>query len=248
MIITPTFTDNFNANFGRSSGIPLPGECQKFRRKIDDLEARIKFLQEQLQNASPTQKPHILQEIGDLVSQLDPLQSQLDDCVNTSLAAAKAAWIAAAQVFATNFSDPIHVNITVDAVAGTDVFGRSYPSWLSIPYADLLARVTAKAATQNDRIAIGPGGSMTATDPTNGVGNWVLTRAQAKALGQIPDDLSEDGITVFGAGNAFTFSGPITAGTYDFQGIAAHEISEVMGRLGLSGVTVNNTANSFSLI
>jgi hypothetical protein len=60
--------------------------------------------------------------------------------------------------------------------------------------------------------------------------------------------MSEDGITIFGAGNPFTFSGAITAGTYDFQGIAAHEISEVMGRLGLSGGTVGTTANSFSLI
>jgi hypothetical protein len=182
LVITPTFTDNFNANFGGNA------------------------------------------------------------------AAAQAAWLAAAQVFATNFSDPIHVNITVDAVAGTNVFGESHLSLLSISYADLLAKVTAKAVTQNDLIAIGPGGSMTACDPTNGAGNWVLTRAQAKAFGQIPDDLSEDGITVFGAGNPFTFSGPITAGTFDFQGIAAHEISEVMGRLGLSGGTVGTTANSFSLI
>src|SRR5205823_5483085 len=35
---------------------------------------------------------------------------------------------------------------------------------------------------------------------------------------------------------------------FDFQGVAAHEISEVMGRLGLSGGTVGTTANSFSLI
>lgn len=48
-------------------------------------------------------------------------------------------------------------------------------------------------------------------------------------------------------GNPFTFSGAIAAGTFDFQGIAAHEMSEVMGRLGLSGGSVDTTANSFSL-
>ena len=89
---------------------------------------------------------------------------------------------------------------------------------------------------------------MTAADPTGGTGTWWLTRSQAKALAQIPDDRSGDGTTTFGAGNPFTFSGAIAAGTYDFQGIAAHEISEVMGRLGLSGGTVGTTANSFSLI
>jgi len=40
----------------------------------------------------------------------------------------------------------------------------------------------------------------------------------------------------------------ITAGTSDFQGIAAHEISKVLGRLGLSGETIGTTANSSSLI
>jgi hypothetical protein len=84
---------------------------------------------------------------------------------------------------------------------------------------------------------------MTPTDPTNGVGTWQLTRAQAKALGHIPDDMTDDGGTTFGVGNAFTFSGPIAPGTFDFQGVAAHEIAEVMGRIGLSGGN-----NSFSLI
>ena len=162
--------------------------------------------------------------------------------------AARAAWAGAAQVFTSHFSDNININITVDAVAGTGVFGQSFASLLSVSYADLLAKVTADATTQNDQIAIGPGGSMTAADPTGGTGTWWLTRSQAKALGQIPDDMSEDGITIFGAGNPLTFSGAITAGTYDFQGIAAHEISEVMGRLGLSGGTVGTTVNSFSLI
>jgi hypothetical protein len=89
---------------------------------------------------------------------------------------------------------------------------------------------------------------MTATDPTNGTGTWWLTRAQAKAFGQIPDDMSQDGTTRFGAGNLFTFSGTIAPNSYDFQGIAAHEISEVMGRLGISGGTIGITPNSFSLI
>ena len=89
---------------------------------------------------------------------------------------------------------------------------------------------------------------MTAADPSNGAGTWWLVSPQAKALGYIPDDMSDDGGTTFGAGNPFTFSGGIAAGTYDFQGIAAHEIAEVMGRLGLSGKTVDTTANSFSLI
>jgi hypothetical protein len=157
--------------------------------------------------------------------------------------AARSAWTAAAKVFIDAFSDPIHINITVDAVTKAGVFGESFPGLVSISYPDLFNQVVAYASTQNDAIAIGPGGSMTATDPTNGAGTWQLTRAQAKALGHIPDDTNDDGGTTFGVGNAFTFSGPIAPGTFDFQGVAAHEIAEVMGRIGLSGGN-----NSFSLI
>ena len=171
-----------------------------------------------------------------------------DTNFGANAAAARAAWIAAAQIFASHFADNININITVDAVAGTNVFGQSNTDLLPISYADLRAKVVADAKTPDDQIAIGPGGSMTVADPTNGTGNWWLTRSQAKALGQIPDDPSQDGTTIFGAGNPFTFSGPIAAGTYDFQGIAAREISEVMGRLGLSGGTVGTTPNSFTLI
>jgi hypothetical protein len=157
--------------------------------------------------------------------------------------AAKASWIAAAKVFTDAFTDDIHINITVDAVTTPRTFGESFPNFLAISYADLFDRVSAYASTQNDAIAIGPGGSMTATDPTNGLGTWALARPQAKALGFIPDDMSDDGGTTFGAQNTFTFSGQIATGTSDFQGVAAHEIAEVMGRFGLSGGN-----NMFSLI
>ena len=174
--------------------------------------------------------------------------ANFDTNFGTNATAARDAWNAAAEVFTGHFSDDVTINITVDAVPGTNVFGQSSTLLLSISYGDLLASVVADAKTQNDQIAIGPGGSMTACDPTSGVGTWWLTRSQAKALGHIPDDLSEDGRTTFGAGHPFTFSGEIAPGTFDFQGIAAHEISEVMGRLGLSGGTVGTTVNSFSLI
>ncbi len=135
--------------------------------------------------------------------------ANFDTNFGVNATAAKAAWEAAAEVFTSHFSDNIHINITVDAVPGTKALGESFANFLSIPYADLFARVSANARTQNDQIAIGPGGSMTAADPTNGAGTWCLTRPQAKALGFIPDDMSDDGGTTFGAGQPFTFSGAI---------------------------------------
>ena len=169
--------------------------------------------------------------------------TKFDTNFGVNASAARTAWIAASQIFVNAFSDDIHINITVDALPGTTAFGRSFPNFLSIPYAELFTAVSNFASTANDGIAIGPGGSMTPADPTNGAGTWLLARPQAKALHVIPDDLSDDGGTTFGAGNPFTFSGAIAAGTFDFQGVAAHEIAEVMGRIGLSGGN-----NSFSLI
>jgi PEP-CTERM motif len=161
-------------------------------------------------------------------------------------AAAQASWISAANVFTSNFTDNITVNITVDAVAGTSVFGQSNTSLFGFSYGALRTVVVADAKTGNDAIAIGAGGSMTVADPSGG-SEWWVTRAQGKALGLIASDLANDGTTTFGAGNPFTFSGSITAGTYDFKGVAAHEISEVLGRLGLKGATIGSFPNSHSL-
>jgi hypothetical protein len=163
-------------------------------------------------------------------------------------AAAQAAWNAAASAISANFSDNIHINITVDAVTGTSVFGQSNTFVTSLSYANMRAALIADAKTADDALATGAGGSITAADPTGGQGTWFVTRAEDKALGLLADDMSNDGTTRFGAGNPFTFSGPIAPGTYDFTGVAAHEISEVMGRLGLSGITLGNTPNTYTLI
>jgi hypothetical protein len=162
-------------------------------------------------------------------------------------AAAQASWKSSANVFTTNFSDNITVNITVDAVADTSVFGQSNAFLQSVSYADLRSAVIADAKTADDFTATGPAGSVTAADPTGGTGTCWVTTAQAKALG-IPNNANNDGTTTFGAGFNYTFSGPVASGSYDFRGVAAHEISEVLGRLGIGGGTVDTTTNSYSLL
>jgi hypothetical protein len=163
-------------------------------------------------------------------------------------AAAENAWIAAANIYESTFTNNAHINITVDAVAGTGVFGESSTALQSISYANLRAAVVANAKSPDQLTSIGPGGSVTAADPTGGAGTFWLTTSQAKALGVTPDNMNNDGTTTFGAGNPFTFSGPIAPGTFDFEGVAAHEISEVMGRLGLKGGTIGGLPNSESLL
>jgi hypothetical protein len=53
------------------------------------------------------------------------------------------------------------------------------------------------------------------------------------------DNLSTDGTFTFGAGFNYSFD-PNSVGPsqFDFEGVAMHEISEIMGRIGLFGITL----------
>jgi len=162
-------------------------------------------------------------------------------------AAAQAAWIAAASTFSSNFNDDITINITVDGVAGTGTLGASSTFLQSISYPNLYNSVRNDATSADDTTATGAGGSLggngalnSATDPVGTTHNWWLSTAQEKALGLIAaHGTASDGTTTFGAGFTYTFAGAIVGGTYDFQGVALHEISEIMGRIGLSGSSVS---------
>ena len=160
------------------------------------------------------------------------------------------AWIAAANVYTSNFTDPIHINITVDAVAGTGVFGQSQSALVGSNFAIMQAALVADAKSADDHTAVGPGGSASGADPTGGAGTFWATTAEGKALGLIADSTANvDGITTFGAGFNWDFTGNTPASNaFDFQGVAAHEISEVMGRIGLKGGNIGGFAPSYSVL
>jgi hypothetical protein len=164
-------------------------------------------------------------------------------------AAAQAAVVAVENLYSSDFTDNIHINITFNAMAGTSVFGESSSALSSTTYANFRTKAVADETSADDATALGGGGSWTATDPTSGAGTFWATHAEAKALGVIPDSTGagDDGTITFGAGNPFTFSGPIAGGTFDFQGVVAHEIAEVMGRIGLGGTT-SGFPNGFTIL
>ena len=173
---------------------------------------------------------------------------------NTSFGAnaaiAQAAWISAANALAVSLTDNIHINITVDSVADQSILGQSSTPIITTSYLSLYNAILADATSTDDFTVTGVGGSLggngtpgSAVDPLAGgaAENWYVTRAQQKALGLRADDLLNDGTVTFRAGFAYTFSGPIAGGTIDFQGVVLHEITEVMGRIGLSGGLVSGT-------
>ena len=149
----------------------------------------------------------------------------------------KAASSYAALQFTNNYTDPINVNIHVTAVPGTSTLGMSNTFLVSATYAALRGAAVADSTTADDATALGAGGALPAADPIGASHLYLVSTAQAKALGLAPDDLSNDGTFTFGGGFSYTYD-PLNravAGKIDFIGVAMHEFSEIMGRIGLMG-------------
>jgi hypothetical protein len=155
------------------------------------------------------------------------------------IASVHTAFAAAVARFTSNFSDPINININVTAVAGTGTLGTSNTSLLGFSYASVHTALAGDSKTADDATSLAAGGSVPAVDPVGGTHLWWTSRAEAKAIGLQPDDLLNDGTFTFGAGYNYSFDpNSVGAGQYDFEGVAMHEISEIMGRIGLFGITL----------
>ena len=156
-----------------------------------------------------------------------------------------------------NFSDNININLIIQGDPGAGVLGQSQASYFNYTWAQITAGLQSDRKSADDFTATGAGGSTVngSADPVSGAHSWWTTRAEAKALGLIPDDLVNDGIVTFGGLYTYDYNAAdgIDSGAIDFQGVALHRISEVMGRVGLSGGNVNlsaggTAANTYSLI
>jgi hypothetical protein len=74
-------------------------------------------------------------------------------------------------------------------------------------------------------------------------GSFFITSAEAKALGLVDPAANLDGFIGFANDQPISFGHLLPkSGQYDAIGIAAHELSEVMGRVGLEGLTLQDTA------
>ncbi len=156
----------------------------------------------------------------------------------------------AAKYLETQFSDPVTINIDIGYgevggnALGSNTLGSSESYLSSVSYSSLLNAMTADATTSADASAVA---SLPSTSPVNGT-FWTTT-AEAKALGLASaTSTALDGYIGFSSTLPFTYTDTsgVASGTYDFNGVAIHEMSEVMGRLLLTGSTVGSTANSYT--
>lgn len=136
----------------------------------------------------------------------------------------------AANQFSAYFFDNITINIDVSA-SSTISLGQSSTFLLAgYSYAQVRSALVRDSTSTDDATA---GASLSSTDPTNN-GNFVLSTAQAKALGLLnATSVASDGTFSFASGQAYTYdpNNRAVAGKFDFIGVAEHEISEIMGRI-----------------
>ena len=78
-------------------------------------------------------------------------------------------------------------------------------------------------------------------------GSFFITSAEAKALGLVDPTAGLDGFIGFSNSEPISFGRLLPSGSqYDAIGIAAHELSEVMGRVGLEGASLAGFSNVYT--
>jgi hypothetical protein len=152
------------------------------------------------------------------------------------------------QFYQSQYTDPIVINVNVGwgEINGAPIccgfFGQSQTNGRGpFTYAQIRSALISDAKTADDATAVG---SLPATDPTLGR-NFYLSNAQAKALGLLQGNATgTDGWVGFSANVAWSFdpNNRAPSGMADFIAVAAHEITEVMGRYGFGQISV--TGNS----
>lgn len=162
----------------------------------------------------------------------------------TSLANA-AAIETAFNTVATEFDHTYARNVTVKiGVSWGKVDGRLLgsgniaASWMNLlagySYSSIAGMFRANAtANPADANMVRLASHLPAKSPAGSL-SYVIPYAEAQAEGYLPASMSSDsGYVGFSSAVKWDYSptGAVTAGYYDFQGLAAHEISEVLGRI-----------------
>jgi hypothetical protein len=148
---------------------------------------------------------------------------------------ANLAQLQAANTYVTNelsslYNNPVTLNITIKADTSQGAFGSSTFSFMDTTYDLLKGALQAKASTT---ASISATSLLPTTAPDTNT-KYATTRGNAKALGFLAgNDTGSDGTFNIGLGNTFTFdpNNRAVTGAYDYLALAAHEFTELMGRV-----------------
>jgi hypothetical protein len=172
-----------------------------------------------------------------------------DSSVNGAPSGFTTAFAAAVQFLENTYVNPITVNIDVgfgeigpdNTPLGSNALGESNTYFNNYTYSDVRSALVADT-TSADQVSAGH--SLPAADPT-GTNNYWMATAEAKALGLMGPSGAVDGYIGFSSSLPFTYndSNGVASGTYDFNGVALHELTEVLGRelfVGNDGIGSNS--------
>jgi len=164
-----------------------------------------------------------------------------DSSVASAPAGFESAAIAAAKLYTQYYSNPevINVHIGYGEVDGYRLGQGALGESMSYGYLDSYSQVLSelKGDAGSSTWAAQADLSLPATDPTNG-GKFFVSTAEAKALGQISGTgTATDGYIGLSSIYPLDYTPNTTPAfnQYDAFGIFAHELSEVMGRVGSVG-------------
>lgn len=176
------------------------------------------------------------------VAQAVTLNITYDSSVSSAPAGFKNAINYVAQTFDSYFTNPVDVNINVGwgEVAGQTLSANAVGESITNYYSGSTIYNTiaqdlynTDSAASNSSTAHSAAQYIPATSPIKT--SMYISAANAKAIGAVANSTTtSDGSVGFDSSYAYSFNttGPTASGTYDFVGLAMHEISEVMGRTG----------------
>jgi len=164
-----------------------------------------------------------------------------DSSVSSAPAGFESAAIAAASLYTGYYSNPEVINVhigygEVDGYRmGQGALGESMSYGYLESYSQVFSALQGNASSSS--WAAQADASLPTTDPTNG-GSFFVSTAEAKALGQISGTgTATDGYVGLSSIYPFDYTPNTTPAfnQYDAVGTFAHELSEVMGRVGSLG-------------
>jgi FG-GAP-like repeat len=172
-----------------------------------------------------------------------------DSSVAQAPASFRTTIVAIAHFLEAQFTDSITINIAVGygevggSAMSAGALGESGTYLSSFAYSQVRNALIADSRSAADISSVA---SLPGSDPTGG--HWWVATAEAKALGLIGATAQLDGVVGFSNAVNFDYdnSNGVSLGQYDFSGVVAHEFSEVMGRIVLTGESIGSSPNGYA--